>query len=1317
MKVPVVSIIVPLYNGVELTRQCLDSLSANVNPELYELIIVDNASNDETQRLLDSLHASVCIIRNATNLGFARACNQGAWAASTPYLLFLNNDTVVTPGWLEALCEACQADVGIVGCRMLYPDGSIQHAGIELVNGIPDHPYRHQPADSPVANMRRDLDMVTGACLLIRRDLFLQLGGFDEVYRNGVEDVDLCLRVREAGYRVVYEPRAMIYHHEGQSSGRFDHVDHNLRFFIERWKGRFDAQGRFIAADPPHIMTSGKSHINEQRRHIIWQGSQFVCHSLALVNRELCLRLIRNGHDLSIIPFGPDDFAPEPGSPLATLQQQVNRPLSGPADVVVRHQWPPDFNPPPSGHWVMIQPWEFGSLPKQWIKPMNEELDEMWVPSGYVRDCYIKSGVSREKVFVVPNGIDAELYSPAGTAYPVPSGKSFRFLFVGGTIHRKGIDLLLAAYRHAFSAQDDVCLVIKDMGGASFYQGQTAQEMIRRFSADPAAPEIVYIDQNLPPEGMAALYRSCHCLAHPYRGEGFGLPIAEAMACGVPVIVTGHGAALDFCPPGIAWLIPAREVPLGACRIGDIETVDVPWLAEPDVDALRGLIRYAFDHPDEAGQRGTAACEHIRRRFTWDHAARCVEARLQELRGKPVVRFSREKALPDSDVAKGAVAVDESKRHEMVSRIMTQARLLQMRGDVDGAVALLLNQGIGTAPASPAPYLALAETLMAARRFEDALQVLPEMPANTDSALVCEIEALCHCAVGNDEAARKAALRSGNAPRAMVVLGTLAARQGDMTGAESWFRRAIDTDPSCGSGWLSLAMLLWGQGRLEGAWGAVQRAVPADPLNGEAVRILRDMAGRAGQQPEALRIISGAVHARPDCLLLALNHAEMLAECGREAEALDACEAFLARFGVDDGLLRLSLDLRQRVGLYQRIGDVASGESVSLCMIVKNEELNLPTCLASLKPIVHEMVIVDTGSIDRTIDIATVFGAKIATFAWNGNFSDARNASLDKARCDWVLVMDADEVIAPQDYAVFRRAVNGSTGKKVCWNILTRNYTSLHPAGWVANDGIYPLEERAEGWHPSLKLRLFPNDSQIRFTGEIHEMIDEKALEAGFQVKDASFVVHHYGTLADSANKDNAKKRIYFELGRQKLAEHPDDPQALGELAVQAAGLELYDEAVSLWDRFLLISPDAVVALFNKGYCLMGMKRYAEARDVSRRALLIDPFHKEAAYNYGTCELYVGDAREAIARLEPVLGQHPAYPPLLAILTALHLSLNHIEQAGSHIDALKAINYSVHGYLESRSAVLRELGHGARADGIMEGLQKLQLVRQPSGVS
>ena len=861
-----ITIIVPIYNAIDLTKQCIKSTATS--EKIYPTILVDNASSDETEKFLKTLPPHFSIIKNHSNLGFARACNQGAWAATSPYILFLNNDTVVTPGWLETMLEACRPDVGIVGCRMLYPDGTIQHAGIELINGIPDHPHRHQSANMPEANIPRDLDMVTGACLLIKREIFLHLGGFDEVYRNGVEDVDLCLRVREAGYRVVYQPKAMIYHHEGQSSGRFNHVDHNLKIFFKRWQGRFNKKGRFIAKKLPIIITAEKSYINEKCMHVVWQGSQFVYHSLALVNRELCRRLIQIGHELSILPYEPDEFFPEANSPLALNQKCVNRPLSQPTDLVVRHQWPPDFNPPPVGHWVMIQPWEFGSIPLPWIEPMNEKLDEIWVPSSYVRKCYIQSGVNRDKVFVVPNGVDTALYSPEGAVYPIASIKSFRFLFVGGTIHRKGIDLLLSAYRQSFTAQDDVCLVIKDMGGKSFYQGQTAQEMIQRFSADPVAPEIVYIDSSLTSDEMAALYRSCHCLVHPYRGEGFGLPIAEAMASGLPVIVTGYGAALDFCLPDIAWLVPAQEVRFATCRVGDLDTVGPPWLAEPDLNALSDRMQHAFNHPDEARRRGQDACEYIRGHFTWDHAARCVEARLQALRAKPVVRFTKEKITRRVADKADRPADDEAKRRDMAARVMEQSRVLQLRGETDAAVSMLIRQGIGVALEWPAPYLALAELLMGEQRFMDAMQVVQEMPLATEQTVMREIEAICHAALGDDEAARKLANQAQERPRALVVLGTLAARRGDLAGAEAFFRRAIGVDSSCGSAWLSLGMLLWGQRKQEDAWQAVKRSVVVDPLNREAVKILRDMGERVERTSEVAKLIDEVAQTYPDSLNL-----------------------------------------------------------------------------------------------------------------------------------------------------------------------------------------------------------------------------------------------------------------------------------------------------------------------------------------------------------------------------------------------------------------------------------------------------------------
>src|SRR5262249_8571817 len=161
---------------------------------------------------------------------------------------------------------------------------------------------------------------------------------------------------------------------------------------------------------------------------------------------------------------------------------------------------------------------------------------------------------------LVPLGVDTELFRPGVSPLPVQTRKGFKFLYVGGTIHRKGFDILLTAYGRAFNAADDVCLMVKDMGVGTFYRGQTAQELIARHREQAGAAEVEYLDRTLTAEELAGLYAGCDCLVAPYRGEGFALPIAEAMASGRPVVVTGLGAALDYCDDSNAFLLPARVV-------------------------------------------------------------------------------------------------------------------------------------------------------------------------------------------------------------------------------------------------------------------------------------------------------------------------------------------------------------------------------------------------------------------------------------------------------------------------------------------------------------------------------------------------------------------------------------------------------------------------------------------------------------------------------------------------------------------------------------------------------------------------------------
>jgi GT2 family glycosyltransferase len=234
--------VVPVHNRAGLTRQCLDKILAEPPAATFEIIVVDDASADETASLLSAYRKSVRAIPRAENGGFATACNDGAAAATGEYLVFLNNDTIPVEGWLDALVSYADADRArvVVGSKLLFPNDTIQHAGVVICqDGSARHIYAGFPADHPVVNRSRQFQAVTAACMLVRREVFEEAGGFDSAYRNCLEDADLCLRLREAGGEVHYCHESVLYHLESVSRGRRSReIAENTRLFRSRWDDR-----------------------------------------------------------------------------------------------------------------------------------------------------------------------------------------------------------------------------------------------------------------------------------------------------------------------------------------------------------------------------------------------------------------------------------------------------------------------------------------------------------------------------------------------------------------------------------------------------------------------------------------------------------------------------------------------------------------------------------------------------------------------------------------------------------------------------------------------------------------------------------------------------------------------------------------------------------------------------------------------------------------------------------------------------------------------------------------------------------------------
>jgi glycosyltransferase involved in cell wall biosynthesis len=227
--------------------------------------------------------------------------------------------------------------------------------------------------------------------------------------------------------------------------------------------------------------------------------------------------------------------------------------------------------------------------------------------------------------------------TPAGPTLPLPSDKGFRFLFVGGVSLRKGTDLLLEAYRKAFTRDDDVSLILKDHSRDLFYRENHARDRIAELHADPCSPEVVHLDAFLPEAELAALYRSCDVAVFPYRAEGFCLPILEAMACGTPAIVPDFGACLDFCSEETSYLLKVRRIRAPVTRrfsvaLGFEETLSEVDFCEVPVERLVQALRAAREASrDERRAKGEAGVAVARGRMTWEHSGALVREQLREL--------------------------------------------------------------------------------------------------------------------------------------------------------------------------------------------------------------------------------------------------------------------------------------------------------------------------------------------------------------------------------------------------------------------------------------------------------------------------------------------------------------------------------------------------------------------------------------------------------------------------------------------------------------------------------------------------------------
>ena len=236
------SIIIPVNHQCDVIRQCLVALAEVTKGCSYEVILLDNGSDDETSKFLRTLGGDVKVIRNDENREFLKCCNQGAVVARGRYLVFLDDRLIPMEGWLSALVQEVQQhqDVAIVSSKLVDADNAIQHCGVAFSphNCEPYHLYKGKPENDPTVNARGEREAVTAACMLIRREMFESVGGFNEGDLNGFEDIDLCLTVKEQGGKIIYQPNSVLRQVESRHIHDEDCERKNWQRLFEKWKAK-----------------------------------------------------------------------------------------------------------------------------------------------------------------------------------------------------------------------------------------------------------------------------------------------------------------------------------------------------------------------------------------------------------------------------------------------------------------------------------------------------------------------------------------------------------------------------------------------------------------------------------------------------------------------------------------------------------------------------------------------------------------------------------------------------------------------------------------------------------------------------------------------------------------------------------------------------------------------------------------------------------------------------------------------------------------------------------------------------------------------
>ena len=1097
---PTVSIIIPVFNKCDLTVQCLKALAESTKKTPHEIIVVDNASSDSTPKRLTEIGMSnLHVIRNETNRGFAGACNQGAAAAKGKFFLFLNNDTIPVQGWLEPLVEEMRANanVAMVGAKLLYESGQVQHAGVAFARETrsPFHPHRLLRMDDPRVNVRRELQAVTAACVLVRPKVFQDCGGFKEDYRNGYEDLDLCLEIRKRGGVIVYQPKSIVIHLESQTPGRMKFDNENRALFFSRWSDTiladedayyFDGGMRIIGrkeADSEEArLTRFASDAEKRQWSVVAQ-----CQRLAAARKFDEVK-----QTLVTVESWPTDAGIRRWA--GALSQYLNL-----REVATQH------------YQAALQLADAPALRSQTdATPAPETTPAKWEAMARAGFRALRSG----DFFAAQTALETALLRGAPPKLVLPGWRLAANKTNSGDA---------AVTHHALSALPRVDSVtakasqktpapialanlnvvepVKQEAPAplasiiilALNQLDHTKKCVESLVAFTRAPFEVILVDNGSTDGTAEYFaklRNLHSnikviTNRGNRGFAGGNNQGLAIAKGEVLVLLNNDTIVT---PG--WL-EGLAAPLFADKsVG---------LTGPVSNRVSGPQQISTSYADDEAMLQFARAWTARNAGQTQPANRlvgfCLAFRRDVLDaiGGLDEKFGSGNFEDDDFCLRAKFAGFSSHIARGVFIHHTGSQTFK-GAKIDYREAMLRNWNyfIGKWQFGPAASIERGYPIPTSKPESLALKVALPVLGETHAT-----EATNHW----QENAPKSAPVVNQAPAAVAKLGSLlvakeAFSKQDFASAWKAAAEAVSVRPFHPEGFLLLAEIALAAGDGTSAKACAQRARDLAP-NWKTPRQFLQKPLKAGSTPEWLK---------------------------------------LPTFG------QLKL---------------------TVCVLTKNEEKFLGQCLASVKGLADQLLVLDTGSTDRTIEIAKSHGAEVHTFTWCDDFSAARNAALEHITGDWVLMLDADEELPADQHAKLRADM--------------ANAGAISYRLPLVNHG-----EEAQG--RSFVPRFFRNAPGVYYYGRIHEQVFPSLLplckQFSLETQLGTAQITHHG-YAKEIIKDRNKIERNLNLLQLAIAERPQDANLQMNLGLELvrsgdlnAGIAHYREAFRLMSA---LSPNEVV--------------------------------------------------------------------------------------------------------------------------------------------